>query len=935
MPDLTLLSKEDLAALASRNVEAMSEEGRQIAFGDLNKQPVPEEIEAEDVSNVRRFAYGFDKTKSDVGLLYRTLQVKAGLGKIDGFNYIPAEEAYGEKFVNASDEVKAAVLARMDQQQLAKDYPVLSRSEDSGGWSEGLGSFAGVLFSPTTLIGGSVAKLGYKGLAALGAGFGAEYNALDQLANTAKIDPKQVAMVSGISAIATPATAKGLNLLGQGVKKALVGRSSPSVQSKANEKMLEIQAIMNEEVSKIADDAVPPTFDELLPIIQQRTGLSLDDLKELQVQSDYKVRLPQSKQSAMSTMTDEANALNPFTASNIVVKGLRDFVGVVSTDVSRINPIIGGRLKKHDAAVGVQSSKYLKLAEPFVKLMKSLPSSVMNQVNRHLGSEDFNGAQAILSRYDSSASKIIDDTQQLLKQVKNDLSEAGYQFNEIENYFPLKVRSYKDFLESVGKEYKQPIERSLEARAKKLGLRDVNALPESEAEAVIIKALKQTGGSKLSEKSLASMSRRVFLDDKIIEQYKSPHEALVEHIVDSVARVQKRKFFGEAATQKGIKSIDLPDSVDKLVAQEIAANRMSPKDFAKLKELLEARFGMGERQTGAAANFTKSLIYQMTLANPLSALTQVADLGMSVFANGLLPTLKAVVSRPKIKLEDLLSDQLISAEIGTVGKMAKALDFTFTWSGFKAIDKLGKETLVNAAYNNFQKLARTDKGVQKLRKRFGTLFADEFDMLMSDLRAGNITENVKMLAFSELSNFQPISLSEMPLKYLQANNGRLFYTLKSFTIKQFDVMRREIIHELTDGNPVEGMKKFIAYATILPASGATVQEVKDFISRGDEISIDDIPDQMAINAIKLMGTSQWVVENRLKKGQFGAAIGEAVMPPITLLDGLKEEFQAIYDGKFDPQTSEIIKRLPPYGKFIQDTFLGARDVRRRSDILED
>jgi hypothetical protein len=82
MPDLTLLSREDLAALASRNVDAMSEEGRQIAFGDLNKQPVPDEIEADDISNVRKFAYGFEKTKSDVGLLYRTLQVKAGTWKV-------------------------------------------------------------------------------------------------------------------------------------------------------------------------------------------------------------------------------------------------------------------------------------------------------------------------------------------------------------------------------------------------------------------------------------------------------------------------------------------------------------------------------------------------------------------------------------------------------------------------------------------------------------------------------------------------------------------------------------------------------------------------------------------------------------------------------------------------------------------------------------
>ena len=940
MPDLTLLSREDLAALASRNVEAMSEEGRQIAFGDLNKQPVPDEIEADDVSNVRKFAYGFEKTKSDVGLLYRTLQVKAGLGKFDGFDYISAEDAYGERFANASDEVKAAVLAKIDEQELAKEYPVLSQQE-SGGWAEGLGSFAGALFSPTTLIPvGAAGKAGLKSLSLASAAFGAEYSALDQLAATAKVNPKEVAAVAGISAIAAPVAASGLNALGSGVKKALMSRSSPKVQAQANEQMREIQSIINNFVANKADDSntvyYAATFDEVLPIIQQKTGLTLDEIKELQIQSDFTVKIPSTKAQASEAMIDEANALNPFTASNAVVKTARDFVGVLSTDVSRINPIVGGRLKKHDAAVGVKTSSYIKRAEPFVALMKSLPTKVVNQVNRHLGSEDFNGAKAILSQYDSAAPKIIDDTKVLLKDIEAELTGAGYQFKTIDNYFPLKVANYQDFLKSIGKEYKAPIDKALSDRAKKLGIKDVNALPQIEAEEVIAQVLKGRQYGKLTEKSLASMSRKVRLDDEVIQQYKAPQQALVEHITDSVSRIEKRKFFGDAATQKGIKSIDLSDSVDKLIAQEITGQRMSPEDFGKLKELLEARFGMGEKQTGAGANAVKNLIYQMTIANPMSALTQIADLGMSVFANGLLPTLKSVVKRPKIKIEDLLSDQLISAEIGTVGKMAKALDFTFTWSGFKAVDKFGKETLVNAAYNKFQKQALSQKGVEQLRKRFGATFGDEFDLLLSDLRSGQVTDNVKMLAFAELANFQPVSLSEMPLKYLQANNGRVFYALKSFTIKQFDVMRREIIHEFTDGNPVEGMKKFIAYATILPLAGATVQEVKDFISRGDEISIEDMPDQMVANAIKLMGTSQWVIENRVKQGKPFSAVAEAIMPPINLFDGIAEELQSIYKGeKFDPETSQMLQRLPPYGRLLQDTLLGAREAKRIKDILED
>ena len=221
--------------------------------------------------------------------------------------------------------------------------------------------------------------------------------------------------------------------------------------------MIEIQSIINDFVANKADDSnttyYAATFDEVFPVIQQKTGLTLDELQDIQIQSDFIVKIPTTKAQAAEAMVDEANALNPFTASNAVTKTARDFVGVLSTDISRINPIVGGRLKKHDAAVGVKTSGYIKRAEPFIDLMKSLPTKVVSQVNRHLGSEDFNGAKAILSQYDSAAPRIIDDTKVLLKDIEGELSGAGYQFKKIDNYFPLKVANYQDFLKSIGKEY--------------------------------------------------------------------------------------------------------------------------------------------------------------------------------------------------------------------------------------------------------------------------------------------------------------------------------------------------------------------------------------------------------------------------------------------------------------------------------------------------
>jgi hypothetical protein len=142
-----------------------------------------------------------------------------------------------------------------------------------------LGSFAGALFSPTTLIPVGVAgKAGLKSLSLASAAFGAEYSALDQLAATAKVNPKEVAAVAGISAIAAPVAASGLNALGKGVKKALLSRSSPKVQAKANEQMLEIQSIINDFVANKADDT-PTVFDEVLPVIQQKNRFNFRSIK--------------------------------------------------------------------------------------------------------------------------------------------------------------------------------------------------------------------------------------------------------------------------------------------------------------------------------------------------------------------------------------------------------------------------------------------------------------------------------------------------------------------------------------------------------------------------------------------------------------------------------------------------------------------------------
>jgi len=934
MSNLEQLSNEDLQALSEKNIDAMSDEGRAIAFPE--GQPAKEAAPQQEVSAATRFGYEFTKAKSDVGLLARTLQVKAGFGTFGfgvggSFEYIPAKEAYGEEFVNSTEEEKAAILSRIDEMQLQKQFPIAS--QQSTGASGFAGTLAGSIFSPTTLLGGSLVKLGYKGLAALGAGFGFEYNVLDQLASTAKVDPKEAAVATGVSAIATPLTVKAFSLLGQGAKRVLVGKQKPAAITAADDNVREIQIAVNDAVKETGGKA--QTFEELLPSIKQATGLTAEEIEESVGTSTLQVKIPATQAEAAAVELEQRNAMNPAIGGVIgsLLNGIRDFAGVVSTDLSRLSPRLGGRLARHDAKVAVKTAGYLEEVQPFIDLIQTIPAKVETQVNKHLVNGEFDAAKALLSQYDSNAEKIVDATANTINQLKRDMEAAGIKIQKVDNFFPRKVADYKKLLEAMGREDKAPITRRLEARARKLKLQSIDELPIEETEDVINRYMRERPkGNSLASKT--TKARKIIaVDDEIMPYYKKSDVALREYIESVVSSAERMNFFGSKnAVKKGFASIDSYTSADRIVAEEVASGRLRPEDLEKVRELLDARFGMGERASGKKANFTKNLIYQMTIANPLSAITQIADLGMSVFAFGLENTLRSALGKKTFTLKNVNLENIVSAEMGTVGTMARMLDRAFRVSGFKLVDKFGKETLMNAAYLKFSKMAQSEAGVKALRKRFGNTFENEFPSLIDDLRAGNRSQNVEMLMFAELANFQPISLSQMPLKYLQHPNGRVAYALKSFTVKQLDVMRREILQEFAKGNMKQGTKNLIAFSTLIPLAGGSVQELKDWITRGDEIRVDDIDDQFVANIFKVFGTSQYVVEKIKDQGVITPALGEIFMPPVSLLNGLVRDVSDAATGDLTAKDSELFGRIPVFGSLFQSWLLGAREERRLEDL---
>ena len=65
--------------------------------------------------------------------------------------------------------------------------------------------------------------------------------------------------------------------------------------------------------------------------------------------------------------------------------------------------------------------------------------------------------------------------------------------------------------------------------------------------------------------------------------------------------------------------------------------------------------------------------------------------------------------------------------------------------------------------------------------------------VIQQLKDGKSTEDVDFLMFSTLLDYQPVTLSNMPVKYLEMPNGRVLYTLKTFTIKQLTHIAKMVL----------------------------------------------------------------------------------------------------------------------------------------------
>ena len=616
----------------------------------------------------------------------------------------------------------------------------------------------------------------------------------------------------------------------------------------------------------------------------------------------------------------------PQPKQNKVVRAFDAALGSISTRLEAIAPEIMNAVRNFERVVLEKQSKLINPTEPFFNAIDNFSPDMKQKIKAHLYNGELEEAMAMMN---PDMKKQFAAIRRDLFNVHKDLRSAGIEVDYIENYFPRRVKDVEGLREVLNRKHADKFTKALEDAAEKNKGKPLDA----EQEEAVLNAVVRDVYRAKDPTRRGNLGKRSFtkIPEEVLEFYHDPSMSLTTYYRNMTDMAEKAKFFGRNRVVTDQNTLDSVESIGNVIRDARIRHNLNPQQVEDLTRMLTARFVEGEKSPNALARWTRDTGYMGTIGNFVSAITNLGDLGTSGALHGFGETIAAALRSAtgrKIKYDvvDMGIDHSISHELQDNKLTAKALQKVFTWSGFRFTDRLGKNSLMNAAMSKNEKLAKTDAGKDALRKRWSKYFGDETESLIVDLEKGNVTENTKLLAFHELSNVQPITLSEMPQYYLEHPDGRIVYMMKSFTLKQLDLVRRHIYQEAKRGNVFQATKNLALLGGYLAAANTGTQVIKDWML-GRDIDPDKLPEQAMWNVFSVFGVNKYIADRYLSQGDVMGAITNTLVPPVPVLESVRKgikETERLVEGE-EYNYAKLSKELPVVGSLIYSHFGGGKE----------
>lgn len=612
-----------------------------------------------------------------------------------------------------------------------------------------------------------------------------------------------------------------------------------------------------------------------------------------------------------------------------IAKGFDQLTLPISERLRAISEPLMYRLRRFEIGTKARIQEDERAIVPVLQKMRDMDKQDAKMFDIAMKNGDVAIIDKLAQKYNMTQE--IQALRQTLNKTYQRAQEAGIDVGYREDFFPRMITDPEGLLNYLeDKEYWNVIEEAIRKKEDKLG-KKLSTMERAEVANTLIRGFKT--GDVLLAKPGAFKERSIEEITPELDKFYAPtSEALVAYAVTSNEAIEAAKLFG-----KGDDNIE--NSVGAFVDDLVTSGQINSKQAKEVKEIFGARFNRGKMTPGWEA--FKNVAYLETMGSNIgSSITQITDLAITAYKMGIFNTLSstkaAVMADTKVSLEDI-GVQRIAQEFESKSITGKLVQDIFEWTQLSKIDRFGKRTLLEASYN--KNLALAQKNDAAFNEKLDLMFGQDAAQVKQDLLAGNITENVKFIMANDLLDLQPIALSEMPEQYLRSGNGRIFYILKSFTLKQISIFRRDSINKILKGaksgdakEVAKGIGNFVKLLSFMTMAGVGRDYIWEFIKQipeamsGDEPEMPELDDRVVENIYKAFGLNKYTFDqmNRpyLPESPAGVFFG-MIIPPTKTTDNLWRDWQKLQSKKgLDFKDMRALRSVPVGGELYWFWFGG-------------
>jgi phage-related protein len=856
-------------------------------------------------------------------------------------------------------EKRIKIINDKEKLKLKEEYKHLTKAD-----KESAGAFVGtmgkIFWTPTTLIGGPLWKS--KSIAnaitkfgAVGGLWGGSYSAIDQTASKGEIDKKKLATDTALGVGLGGAIRGGGEIViktGQKVIPPIIKAITPTYRKIKNANKIIEDVKLETAIASVNN--VPEK--NIRSTVFTKLGLKDEIFEEAMALTDTTPNLPNkySIKEAMKIIENHASK-NPTKKGGLYMQTV---VGVHSR-MKDISDYFAARLRKFEFNISDKIGFNMKKVQPFIKQIETgffnigggfnkISKGEKRLISRALFNGKFDEVKKILGKY-KIKSKAFDDVSEVLDDLYTQAVNAGLKIGKLKNYFPRiakDVTKLKAMIRNIDLDEANLLDHEIRNATTKSG----KSLNDYQVTEILSKRLNAAVNMKVTNTTNFTKQRKIKeVYEEILDLYKSPEAALQDYITRMVTTIEKQKFFGKAIKHSDLDVNDVGKHLDdKSFSDLLKAElpHLSQNQLDEMLDLLKARFNMGEQKVGSKTSVYKNIVYSTHLGNPYNALTQLGDIGVSAYLEGFFNIINAIFRKKNIDVKDFGIENW-GVELGTnTGFFRSVANASFKLGLFKGIDRFGKNNLINAAYYRVAKQIKSKKGLAKLRKEYEPTFGKDFDNFVAAVKKGDFEDyNVKLYLFNRLSDAQPISLSEMPTGYLNNPRARWMYTLKSFTMKQLDILRRDVWKQFGKSgvkNKAIAAKNLAMYTLLVTGGNTSIQQVKNLVlGRGDDITKETVSDDFVNNILKQVFLSKYALGKIEKGNRIADVLIDSAAPPWDFINAIGADFMefAKVVGLKDRTDDEVwsekthkyksTKHLPITGRLGYEHLFGGREEYER------